>query len=119
MMNSSVGGTRLCARRSDRTWSPAALVQLPQLRLRHDRRNAFDREMLVRRVSSEFREIPGLCLTLPQAARLFGLPEDVCARVCEELIEDGAIQKSGRFYGAFRAEFVGAMFVPSYGQRSR
>lgn len=68
---------------------------------------------------SEFREIPGLCVTVPQAARRFGLNEDICARVCEELLEVGAIQKSGSYHGVFRAEFVGAMFADSYGQRNR
>ena len=119
-MSPTIPETRLPARRLDvRTWAPNGLVQLPQLRLRHDRRNAVDRDTLVRRVSSEFREIPGLCVTVSQGARLFGLAEDVCARVCQELVDDGVIQKSGSFYGVFRADFVGAMFATKCGQRNR
>ena len=93
------------------------LAQLPKLRRCRDRRNAFGRVTLLRRVRSEFREIPGLCVTASQAARLFGLAEDVCARICEELVDEGEIQKSGRFYGAFRKDFVAALFTATFGHR--
>jgi hypothetical protein len=45
-----------------------------------ERREAASREALVRRVSVEYRDMPGLCLTLAQAQRLFGLREDLCVR---------------------------------------
>jgi hypothetical protein len=41
-----------------------------------------------RRVQSEFREMPGLRLTLAQAARLFGLSQDACGRILSDLVAD-------------------------------
>lgn len=40
---------------------------------------------LARRVRGEYVEMPGLRLTVPQAARLFGLPTDVARSVLDEL----------------------------------
>ena len=42
---------------------------------------------LVHRVRSEFIEMPGLQLTLPQAARLWGLDHDLSRRVIDSLVE--------------------------------
>jgi hypothetical protein len=44
-------------------------------------------EPLVRRVWSEFREQPGLSLTLAQAQRLWALDEGTCARLLNTLSE--------------------------------
>jgi hypothetical protein len=43
--------------------------------------------------------MPGLCLTRAQASRLFDLPVDVCTRIFDELMEDGALvlTVSGRY----------------------
>ena len=43
-------------------------------------------ETLVRRVRSEFLEMPGLRLTFPQAQRLWGLEREICERVVTALI---------------------------------
>lgn len=43
------------------------------------------REALLR-VEGEYREMPGLCLTLPQAARLWGLDRGTCELVLTSLI---------------------------------
>ncbi len=43
------------------------------------------------RVYSEFVEMPGLQLTLPQAQRLFGLEPRQCAAVLESLVERRAL----------------------------
>ena len=40
---------------------------------------------LVLRVRGEYREMPGLHLTVPQAARLFGVTDDVAHAVLETL----------------------------------
>jgi hypothetical protein len=45
-------------------------------------------DTLTLRIRSEFNESPGMCLTLRQAARLFGIPPDECARVVERLVAD-------------------------------
>jgi len=42
---------------------------------------------LVDRVRSEFIEMPGLQLTLPQAARLWGLDQNASRRVIDALVE--------------------------------
>ena len=39
---------------------------------------------ILRRAEGEYREMPGLSLTLPQAARLWGLDCDTCERVLDE-----------------------------------
>jgi hypothetical protein len=45
-----------------------------------------DSEMLVRRVREEFREMPGLRLTVAQASRLWGLERDLCRNLIESLV---------------------------------
>ena len=47
---------------------------------------AMDFHQLVRRVRSEFNEMPGLRLTPAQAARLLGLDQAACQRVIDALV---------------------------------
>ena len=49
-------------------------------------RDALAFEALVERVRSEFLEMPGLRLTLPQAARLWGLDLTACEAVVDALV---------------------------------
>jgi hypothetical protein len=58
-----------------------------------DRRNPASRLELLRRVEVEYREMPGLRLTLPQAQRLFGLRDDVCVRVLSNLIDQALLRR--------------------------
>ena len=44
-------------------------------------------ETIVTRVREEFREIPGLHLTVAQATRLWGLEIDTCRQVIDALVE--------------------------------
>ena len=46
-----------------------------------------------------YREMPGLNLTLDQAARLFGLRDNTCRVVLEDLVKDGTLRRSneGRY----------------------
>jgi len=55
----------------------------------------FDEHDLCRRVLSEYREMPGLNLTLPQAARLFNLDRTRCAHVLLTLVTRGALATNG------------------------
>ena len=48
---------------------------------------------LVTRVASEFREMPGLMLTLDQAARLFDLAAEQCWGIFDLLQRDGVIER--------------------------
>jgi hypothetical protein len=59
------------------------------------------------RVRGEYREMPGLRLTVPQAARLFNLEPAQCERLLEALVTDGALCTNGREY-----------FGPNAGRRS-
>ena len=53
------------------------------------------------RIRAEYQEMPGLRLTLSQAARLFNLELTHCARVLDALVTDGALWTNGR-------EFLGS-----------
>ena len=57
-----------------------------------ERRDHASRDQLVQRVVAEFREMPCLRLTAPQAQRLFGLRSDVSARIITQLVEDGVLR---------------------------
>jgi hypothetical protein len=55
------------------------------------------------RVRAEYQEMPGMSLTLPQAARLFNLDLTDCARVFDHLVTDGALWTNGREFLGRRA----------------
>lgn len=46
------------------------------------------------RVEAEYREMPGLSLTLPQAARLWELDQRTCERVLATLIERRVLKRA-------------------------
>ena len=51
------------------------------------------------RIRSEFQEMRGLSLTVDQAARLFGIPREACAKLLSALTEQGVLQlKAGTRY---------------------
>ena len=51
-------------------------------------------ETLIRRVRSEFLEMPGLQLTFAQAQRLWGLERELCERVVGVLIGDSFLRRT-------------------------
>ncbi len=51
---------------------------------------------LIRRVQAEYREMPGLCLTLDQACRLWALDRATCGRVLEALVAEGFVAVAER-----------------------
>jgi Fic family protein len=51
------------------------------------------RSDVVQRIQAEYREMPGLKLTLPQAVRLFGVNAHESQRVLSELIECGFLRR--------------------------
>jgi hypothetical protein len=71
----------------------AASMRLPAYR-GVERRDVPQREALVRRLISEFDEMPGLRLTLAQASRLFGVSEAAALRILTDLTETGVLQRS-------------------------
>jgi hypothetical protein len=52
-------------------------------------------EQLAIRVRAEFREMPGLRLTVRQAERLWGLDPDVCAQVVDVLVSRAILKRHG------------------------
>ena len=50
------------------------------------------------RVRGEYREMPGLRLTVAQAARLFNLEPAQCGQVLDTLVTNGALWTNGREY---------------------
>jgi hypothetical protein len=57
-----------------------------------ERRHLASREALLRRVTVEYDEMPGLRLSLPQAQRLFGLRPDICTRVLNARVAAGLLE---------------------------
>jgi hypothetical protein len=53
---------------------------------------------LARRIVTEYHEMPGLRLTLWQAARLWALDHEECERVLEALVDARQLKRSGSTY---------------------
>ena len=66
------------------------------------------RTRLVNLITGTYREMPGLRLTLPQAARLFGLRDDTCRAVLDDLVKRGRLQFSTSGVFAAAEDGVGA-----------
>ncbi len=49
---------------------------------------------LLQRIESEYREMPGLCVTTRQAERLWGLDTLTCAFVLRTLIDRGVLKRA-------------------------
>jgi hypothetical protein len=81
------------ANHQSRHMGAAGAETRPLLR-RHgtERRDSGSREALVERVVAEFREMPCLRLTGPQAQRLFGLRSDVSVRIVDQLVREGVLR---------------------------
>jgi hypothetical protein len=47
---------------------------------------------LVDRVRGEFNEMPGLQLTVPQAAKLLGIEPEACRDVIDALVDDAFLR---------------------------
>jgi hypothetical protein len=71
-----------------------AVAHLPAT-LPVERRNVAAREALVRRIHSEFIEMPGLSLTLVQASKLFGISPDAGSRILLRLTEERRLRLRG------------------------
>jgi len=60
-----------------------------------DRRDRLSRDGLIDRLEGEFREMPGLQLTVRQAARLLSLEPAACGRMLGLLATRGVIRPTG------------------------
>ncbi len=54
-----------------------------------------DDRLVEARILAEYDEMPGLSLTLPQAARLFDLDTTRCVHLLEDLVLDGVLWTNG------------------------
>jgi hypothetical protein len=52
-------------------------------------------EALLQRVREQYREMPGLTLTKPQATRLFGVAPSVCAAMLRALVMENFLSRVG------------------------
>jgi hypothetical protein len=55
----------------------------------------------LRRIQSEYQEMPGLCLTPAQAARLLGLQLHECAALLSGLVDVGFLRSTPQGYVRF------------------
>lgn len=74
--------------------APAALLE-PARQQKRERRDWASRDRIIRRVRSEFFEMPGLRLTFAQARLLFDLESGCCQRVLCELTRSGFLVRTG------------------------
>ena len=51
---------------------------------------------LLRRIESEYDEMPGMCVTAPQAQRLWGLDSTTCSFVLMTLVERRILRRTPR-----------------------
>jgi hypothetical protein len=63
-----------------------------------ERRDLAAREAIVRRIVSEFSDMPGMVLSLKQASRLLGVGEPACARILSALTQAGILRRSATDY---------------------
>jgi hypothetical protein len=70
-----------------------AVARLPEAPL-VERRDVPARGTLLRRICREFEEMPGLSLTLAQAAKLFGISPEASSRILAQLAEQGVLSLS-------------------------
>ena len=71
--------------------SPPVLLAEPDATTR-------DEPQLYVRIQAEYREMPGLTLTLPQAARLFNLEPARCERLLDTLVHASLLVRYGGMY---------------------
>lgn len=83
-MGATVVATAVAARAASRLW-----IHRPYTR---ERRNWSTRRELPFRVAAEYREMPGMTLTLEQACRLWSMGASACERVLTALVSEGVLR---------------------------
>jgi hypothetical protein len=95
-MTSPFKGTQVTQAQVISTVGLAVVVLWEPVRAYAGRQRA--RRGLLRRIQAEYREMPGLSLTVEQAVKLFGVQRDICARLLNQLVERGLLQTGERGY---------------------
>ena len=55
-------------------------------------------QQALRRVLADFREMPGLRVTLEQGCRLWGLSPEICSAILDALIAKDVLKRAGTQY---------------------
>jgi hypothetical protein len=63
-----------------------------------ERRDFARRDAIVRRITAEFHDMPGLVLSLKQASRFLGVDVAACGRILASLTDAGVLQRSATEY---------------------
>jgi DNA-binding IclR family transcriptional regulator len=71
-------------------------MEFAQTRAISHRQFVLERQRLIERVRAEYREMPGLCLSLAQATRLLGMDRPICSDVFHTLVRDGFLRETSR-----------------------
>jgi hypothetical protein len=71
-------------------------MEFAQSRVNSHRQFVLERQRLIDRVRAEYREMPGLCLSQAQAARLLGLDRPICRDVFHALVTEGFLRETPR-----------------------
>lgn len=66
---------------------------LPMSLPRVERRDLARRAAIELRIAAEFRDMPGLILTIAQASRLLGVDGHACERIMASLARDGVLRR--------------------------
>ena len=53
----------------------------------------------VRRIHADYREMPGLRVTLRQGCRLWNLTPEICRPILEAMVANGFLHQNGEHYG--------------------
>jgi hypothetical protein len=69
---------------------PLSMTLPPGVR---ERRDVMRRDAIVRRIVAEFRDMPGLVLSVKQASRFLGVEPAACARILEDLMRAGLLRR--------------------------
>ena len=62
------------------------------------------RDALLSRIQGEFHDMPGLSLTVPQAARLFALRADIASRILDRLKDERVLHQRSNGQFALRVQ---------------
>jgi hypothetical protein len=78
------------------------------------------RTQLVSMILETYREMPGLCLHMNQAARLFGLRSQTCQIILEDLVHKGRLRRAhdGQYVSGTLEVVAGNFELPARATRN-